>query len=682
MNRMTSLVPATLWLAAAAVMVLGCIGLTMGCDVWFHLMNGGAIIAEGAIPHADRWLIPLPDAPSRFFPNYEWLFGVMLQTVWRRGGYAGIDILRVVLILAAFLFVGAASWRRAGNSPLARSLAPAILLLGFAAASTRFEPRPHLVSVAGLALMTLLVRMPGIPGVVCLVPAALLWANCHIEILFGIVYAVIWLVPDRSDAHRPAGAWKYIAMYIAILAAAVAMSPAGPHLVGQAGSYYEGERMIRNMGFWNVELVPMTFEPLGSPRNLLVLLALAALFARMFRTGRFFDPEILSVAAFIILPFISVRYIITTAVVLVPFLTGIPGDVSSGESGGDVSPKHAITGIIGVAAILLCAPAVFLPGNTSRPHPAGCAAPAEAYDSDGEFPDAALRFLTRNGIGRRIFSHDRWGNFIAFYDNPCAHSASASVRMPFMNAMFQTMPWQRVERYLKAIVDDAAWRKLSVDAKIDAVLLPYPENGSDPWHEFMRRIAFSSDWKLVWWDDTTFVYLASASPWLERGGRAFSAARPDQWLVTDTYPTSPADRAAALSEMNGAREDPEGGRVIRTLHWMASLMMQGGDATSTIRLLEAAKTKTGSQERTLKAHLGEAYARLSRWPEAYDHLSIAAREPASSAGLLYNLAVAAAHCERLPEAAEALKRCLACDPSFTPAVKFRALLVESGADGF
>ncbi|OQA05037.1 MAG: hypothetical protein BWY66_02770 [bacterium ADurb.Bin374] len=679
---MTRLVPTALWLIAGVAMALGCIGLTMGCDVWFHLMNGGAILAEGALPHADRWLIPLPDVAPRFFPNYEWLFGVVVQTVWRWGGYAGIDLLRGVLILAAFLFVGVASWRRAGTSPLARHLAPALLLLGFAAASTRFEPRPHLVSVAGLALMTLLVRMPGLRGVVCLVPAALLWANCHIEILFGIVYALIWLVPDRSGTKPKTDDWKYHALYVIVLVTAAALSPAGSHLVGQAGSYYEGERMIRNLGFWNVELVPMTFEPYGSPRNLLILMAWAAIIIRVFRKRNFIDPETLSAAAFIILPFISVRYIITSAVVLVPFLAGIPGEIFPNEGEGEASPKHAVAGILGIAAVLLFAPSVFLPGHCSRPHPAGCAAPADAYDSAGEFPDAALRFLTRNGLGRRLFSHDMWGNFVAFYDNPCVHSAFAPRRMPYMSAMFQTMPWQRVERYLKAVVDDGAWRRLSADAKIDTIILPYPENASDPWREFLRRIAFSSDWKLVWWDDTALVYLASTSPWLEREGRTFSAARPDRWIVTDVFPASPADRAAALAEMRRARETPEGGRVIRSLHWMASLMMQDGDATATIRLLEAVRTKTGSQERMLKAHLGEAYARLSRWPEAYDHLAVAAREPASSAVLFYNLAVAAARCEHLTEAAEALKRCLACDPSFSRALELRALLAGAGVDGF
>ncbi|MBP7634093.1 tetratricopeptide repeat protein [Candidatus Ozemobacteraceae bacterium] len=679
---MTGFVQAALWLVAAVSMILGCIEVSLGGDVWFHLLNGKAILAERVIPHADRWLIPLTDVAPRFFPNYEWLFGVMARTAWNRGGYAGIDILRGVLILTAFLFVGAAVWRRAGTSSLARHLAPALLLLGYAAASVRFEPRPHLVSAAGLALLTLLVRMPGVRGAVCLIPAALLWANCHIEVLFGIVYAVIWLVPDRTEPDRPTGIWKYHALYIGILVAAAALSPAGSHLVGQAGSYYEGERLIRSMGFWNVELVPMTFEPYASARNLLVLLSAAALLVRLSRTRTPFDPEALSAATFIILPFISIRYIITSSIVLVPFLAGTLGGLFPREVGNEASPKHAAAGVLGVAVVLLLSPAVFLHEHASRPHPAGCAAPADAYDSAGEFPDAAVRFLSRNGLGSRVFSHDKWGNFLAFYDNPCAHAASAPVRMPYMNAMFQTMPRQRVERYLKAVVDDGAWRSLSNDAKIDAVLLPYPDEDANPWRDYLLRISFSSDWKLVWWDDTALVYLASSSPWLAREGRAFSAARPDRWIVTGSFPESPADRAAALDEMRRAREAPEGERVIRTLHWMASLMMKDGDATATIRLLENVRTKNESQERMVRAHLGEAYSRQARWAEAYDHLSVAAREPASSAVLFYNLAVAAARSDRLPEAAVALERCLACDSSFGRALELRAILAGAGVEGF
>lgn len=676
MKRLLALGEASLWIIALAAVVLGCLGLSMGFDVWFHLLNGAQIITAGEIPHHDHWLIPLADLPSRFFPNYEWLFGLIIQSAWQYGGYTAVDLLRGVLILTTFGFVAAASWRRAAASPVARVLTPALLLLAFAAASGRFEPRPQIVSSAGLALMTLLVRMPAMAGAILLVPVALFWANCHIEILFGIGYAAIWLLPSHQPGEGRGETLKFNILYLLILIAAVALSPAGPHLIGQAGSYYEGERMIRAMGFWNVELVGLTFDPQHPAAFLFILIATIALILRTFRKKRLFDPETLSAAAFILLPFISSRYILPGVVILTPFLAGIPGDIASETSEAEPTPMPLITGALAMVLVLWLAPSAFLPGNPSRPHGSGCAAPPEAYNAESEFPDAALRFLTRNGIGGQMFTHDKWGNFVAFYDNPCQHHASAIRRKPFMNAMFQTMPWQRIERYLNAILNETAWHKLCADADIETVLLPYPENASDPWHPFMQRISFNAGWKLVWWDDTGFAYVASTHPYLQKGGKPFSAARPDQWLVTGTFPESAPVRAAALAEMAEIRGLPEGSRVIRTLQWMAGLMMKSGDATSTILLLESEGEKIAPRNKHLNALLGEAYGRAARWNEAYERLSLSAREPASSAALFYNLAVAAAHSERLPEARAALERCLACDPLFGQAVELKRIIAE------
>jgi len=683
MHRLISIMEKALWIAAGVAILMACRGLPMGYDVWFHLLNGQEILTSGVIPHEDHWLVPFPGIPPRFFPNYEWLFGVLLRLAWQWGGYTAADLLQGLIIAATFTATALACRRKAADEPVARLLAPAILLLAFAAASPRFEPRPQIVSAAGLALLALFLRTPGIVRTILFIPVAFFWANCHIEILLGIGYAGIWLLPEHSpgpDAgHAAGGRGKFRAVLLALLVLAVALSPSGPHLLAQAGSYYDGERMIRSMGFWNVELVPIRFDPVHSAGSQLLLLAALGILLRIFRRKTVLDPETVGACAFLVLPFISLRYLLPSAVILAPFIAGIPAEFYPARPAGPgleekPTPVPLICAALALPLVLWAYAPVYVHPAPSRPAAAGCSAPPDVYDSGSEFPDAALRFLGRNNIEGNIFSHDRWGNFIAFYDNPCPHTGSPTRRTPYMNAMFQTMPRQRVERYLKAILDDAAWRILCRDAAIRVALVPYPENASDPWWPFMQRIASDSCWRLIWWDDAAFVYVASGQEYLARGGKSFSAARPDRWLIEKRLPSSRSERDAALVELAAARRDPEGRRVIKTLQLMGTMMLQSDDATSAVNLLEPEIEHLRGETRPLNLLLGEAYGRLSRWEDAYSQLTAAAREPASSAPLLYNLAVAAARTDRISEARVALNRCLACNPAFAQALQLRKMI--------
>ncbi|HOY67328.1 MAG TPA: hypothetical protein PLP29_10590, partial [Candidatus Ozemobacteraceae bacterium] len=592
MGRFVRVSEAALWGVAAVAMAAGCIGLTLGYDVWFHLLNGEAVRTLGGIPHRDLWLVPMGSLPDVHFPNYEWLFGVVLDTAWRLGGYVGIDLVRAGLILTCMLLTAIACRLEAGTEGWARLACPAILLLAYAAASQRFEPRPQLVSAAGLALLGVLLRRPGLAGAILLAPAALVWANCHIEILFGIGCAALMLLPGSGRPAEAAGAAKWRAVMLAELVLAVAISPAGPHLIGQTGAYYETERMIRSMGFWNVELLPLRFAPGSSAASHLVLLGAAALLVRVGRTRRLLDPAVLLTAGFCLIPFLSVRFVLPAAVVLAP---PIAGAVRCGRGGRDgvaspdpfpVRPAAVFAAAMAVAGVLLFHAPAFQPGSGARPPAATATAGIPARDAGAEFPDAVIRYCVRYDIAGNIFAPDRWGNFLAWYGNPPLGAATGARRVPFVNAMFQTMSGKRVERYLAAVLRESDWASLRAEAAIDLLLLPYPENVSDPWRPFLQRIAADPAWRLAWWDDAAFLYVASGHPALERVGKTFDSARPDRWLLGGELPVEAPARDAALAELAGARGEPEGCRVGRTLRWMASIHLAAGAATEVVRLLE------------------------------------------------------------------------------------------------
>lgn len=702
MDRFVRVSEAALWCVAAVAMVAGCIGLTLGYDVWFHLLNGEAIRTLGGIPHRDLWLVPMSGLPDVHFPNYEWLFGVLLDTAWRLGGYTGIDLVRAGLILSCMLLTGIACRREAGMDGWARLACPVILLLAYAAASQRFEPRPQLVSAAGLALLGVLLHRPGAAGAVLLAPAALIWANCHIEILFGIGYTAVMLLPDPGRPAEEAGAAKWRAVMLAELVLAVAFSPAGPHLIGQTGAYFETERMIRSMGFWNVELLPLLFDPVSSAASQLVLLGAVVVLVRLFRIRRLLDPVLLLAAGFSLIPFLSVRFILPAAVILAPLIAGMARStrleaepapthrtwevgrrrLDGAASPDPVRPAVVFVAAMAVAGVLFLHASAFRPGEGSRP-PAPSSYAGDATRHQGaEFPDVVVRYCVKYNITGNIFAPDRWGNFLAWYGNPPIAEASGARRVPFVNAMFQTMSGRRVERYLAAVLRESDWARLRDEAKIDLLVLPYPENASDPWRPFLQRIAADPTWRLAWWDDAAFLYLASGHPALDRVGNSFDAARPDRWLLGGGLPVGASAREAALTELAWARGDPEGCHVLRTLRWMASIHLAAGAATEAVLLLEPASRGRQAGMAPLHALLGDAYGRLGRWDDACREFAVAAGT-ASSAELFYNLALAAGRTGRVGEAIEALEMSLACDAGFRPAVELRNVMDRAltGAPG-
>jgi hypothetical protein len=159
-------------------------------DFWWHLKTGEYILQHHALPVPDPFSYTT-QVPSeayagegivrRFNLTHEWLAQVLWYGVYRAGGFAGLVLLKALLLAGACGVTGLLAARRSGSfyGGLAAAAAAASVAPWFAA------DRPALLTFL-LAVVFLLIleerrRFWLLP------PLALVWANCHGGFFIGLV---------------------------------------------------------------------------------------------------------------------------------------------------------------------------------------------------------------------------------------------------------------------------------------------------------------------------------------------------------------------------------------------------------------------------------------------------------------------------------------------------------------
>lgn len=173
----------------------------MDPDIWWHIRTGQWIIQHRSVPYND------------FFSNYgigkpwfaySWLFEILIYALFSRFGLMGLVIYVYTLMLA---IAGAfyALVRRFETS-LAHSIILAAAAL-FVLAHMR-TPRPWLFTILFFAIeLNVLVSVRGSRNyrlLFCLAPLFALWANLHIQFVYGLFVLCLALLdgPVNRLLHR------------------------------------------------------------------------------------------------------------------------------------------------------------------------------------------------------------------------------------------------------------------------------------------------------------------------------------------------------------------------------------------------------------------------------------------------------------------------------------------------
>lgn len=411
-------------------------------DLWWHLAQGRQNLT-GRIVRTNLFSFTFPEYPQHFT---SWLFDTAACLTWTAAGGAGIQMLQAGLIALALALVYRAS--RVGGVPAA---AAAVLILGFFVIEPRAIPRPHLVSFAGMAAISLLLQQAtsrrSASPLYLAVPAIAVWSNFHAEAVFGVllvgVFAAAELVRPAALITR-AEAWR--AVRIAVLCGVATL--ATPYGWGLVRYLYENWTMTATLDI--AELRP---PYLPAYRAFYVYLAIAGL---LFLS----QPRILRLwegLAFVLFAALGLRYLRLTPLVFfatAPMLTARIGALIA----RGIDPRAvAITALAAGLAVSRLPPRALISELRSG---------TEAIEPRGFFSPDAIAFVQANGLEGPVFNSNNLGGYLAWHLYP-------GTRI-FQDGRMQAYPPGFMDTVITASRSQERWDGLVAGADWAVLSVPRP----------------------------------------------------------------------------------------------------------------------------------------------------------------------------------------------------------------
>ncbi|MBX9584193.1 MAG: hypothetical protein K2X87_28165, partial [Gemmataceae bacterium] len=197
---------------------------------FWHVATGDRILADGFL-RADPYTFTFG---GTWWVPYQWLGEVGMSLAHRAGGF---DLL---LVGAAAVVAGVFGWLsgRLAATGLHPVAVAAVVGLGLAAAAAHFHIRPHLATLAGMAItMAVLVDIDagraGLSRLGWLVPLCWVWANAHGGVLGGIGSVALvgggWVLAWGVGRPSPVRSWADAGWVLGVAAACGLVTLANPY---------------------------------------------------------------------------------------------------------------------------------------------------------------------------------------------------------------------------------------------------------------------------------------------------------------------------------------------------------------------------------------------------------------------------------------------------------------------
>jgi len=171
-------------------------------DVFWHLATGRYILQTAHVPSVDIFGFM---TQGQVWMPFEWGWDVLTYSIYTFSGYAGISVLRTILIIAVFyIFYYILIKFKVSNTFSVFSL----LVLAFGIID-RLTPRPHLMSYLFFGILLLIICQyryfnRGNKKVLYFIPLIfLLWANMHMGIIAGGFMMLLFFVSEAISTFYP-----------------------------------------------------------------------------------------------------------------------------------------------------------------------------------------------------------------------------------------------------------------------------------------------------------------------------------------------------------------------------------------------------------------------------------------------------------------------------------------------
>jgi hypothetical protein len=419
-QRIVQLLALAVLLAIAAGHSLQLKFCVLDLDIWWHLKVGDWIVEHAAVPHIG---ILSRTAAGRPWVAYSWGYEVLLSYAYRWFGLVGIGIYGVLLTLAVAYSIFWMALRLSGNfwrSCLIAAIACSAFLY-------YIMPRPVFFSMTFFTIVLALLleanRAGRIQPLYWLPPLFLLWANLHIQFIYGLF--LVGLFVSVNIAQRLAAHWQIAPGFVlpptlpagplvAISAACVLASCIGPYSYHLFPVVYEYSKakvpylIIR-------ELQPINFR--GVSHYVQLLLTCAGFFALGWRKR----IDLFKFALLTIATVVAYRTMRDSWFICIPAAAAL-ADFPAAGSSEDMSGTDGARGPlltwperVGVAAFVAFALVLFA-RNTDFTERGLDRAISNIY------PVNAVNFLRRNPQPGPLYNNLDWGGFLIWYmpDYPVA----------------------------------------------------------------------------------------------------------------------------------------------------------------------------------------------------------------------------------------------------------------------
>jgi|CXWL01.1.fsa_nt_gi hypothetical protein len=386
------------WIALVALAVAWSSRPLSHDDLFGHLRTGEWIVEHRAVPTVDPFSFTRPGAR---WVTHEWGFSLLAFGGWSLGGYCGLIVLRVLLVLVIGTLVAARAAPILGRQrdASAPDAVWGVALLGLALWMLRGELilRAALVSELLLALVLLVIeRLRVTPRRRLrwvLIGIFLAWGNLHSGVIFGLLVlglhaAGVWLAAPASER------WAVGRPWLLTWAAAAAVSLVNPN--GWEVWLYPVRlsRILFASGIgWDLGHFAAA-SPFANPPFLL-LLGLAGLGLLVSpRSGwrSFASVELVTCLIFLAFSLRTPRFLFSLAIVGLPVMHRLLAGIAWGL------PFRRLLAVAVPTALALAALLDWARVPRQLVHP--------------RMPAGAVHYLEVNGLGGRIFNHQNFGGYL------------------------------------------------------------------------------------------------------------------------------------------------------------------------------------------------------------------------------------------------------------------------------
>lgn len=465
-------------------------------DMWWHLRAGEETVAQHAVYQVDTFSSTRSGSE---WINHSWLSQVLMYAIFRAGNFTGLS---VWVAACAVISMGLVYLQMKGH-PLLRG---AVLLLAAVTSSVVWSPRPQIMSLVFLSLVTWLVsRYRGKQNwriLIWLLPIFTVWGNLHGGYVIGLIYLGTVLVGDFLDrVIKAASGEQILSQSLWILAGftilsglAVLINPFGIEMWRIPFNTIGVETLQYLINEW----ASPNFHQAFQQPMLWMVLGLMAVFALSDRkpSGR----EILPVLAFSWAAFTARRNFGPFAIVAAPVLSaqlalvaddwytaardrfGILKKIAeeAESSKRDFSPRaRNLINLLLVGALLF--------GAGLKTYQVNQGSLRKHYE-EKMFPLEAVSWVKESGISGNLFNEYNWGGYLIY-------------RLPeskvFADGRTDLFGDKVLGDYLVIIQAEGGWEDLVRAYHQDYLLV---KNDS-----CLAQSAEQSGWEVLYEDDTAVI---------------------------------------------------------------------------------------------------------------------------------------------------------------------------------